>query len=518
MSRVLPLLCVLFFAITPLIAQNDPPAVDQIQMSVNAADEIVTVDYRVMDNEGDQIAVYLRVSEDDEYFYVPDDGLSGDWGENVSSGTNQISWNYSSEVDPRTLSFQLSVWDDHPIDVQQLVNQVDSQRLQSRLASYQGIKHFVGDPQALQNFRDTIQSHFENAALQTHLNTFSFSGSTGVNIIGKKPGLQDANHVWVIDGHYDTVEDSPGADDNGSAIVGLLECLEILQDVQFKESINFIAFDFEELGLVGSNRYVNSGIRDYEEIDGVFNFEMIGYYSDEPNSQMLPFGFEILFPEVAQEVENDEFRGNFLTNVGNEASAELIERLDLAAENYVPNLRVLSLAVPDNGGITPDLRRSDHASFWDGGYQALMLTDGANFRNQNYHTPNDTWETLNYTFMSQVVQATLAALVESAQPVNGRTYEVESTVSYQHVHLDPDAELLIYPNPASDQLMLEIQKGGNHLYDIGIYALNGKVVYQGKMHGKDSRQISLTGIPAGQYLVIANYLENKLAKELMVQK
>lgn len=322
----------------------------------------------------------------------------------------------------------------------------------------------------------------------------------------------------MIDGHYDTVEDSPGADDNGSAIVGLLECLEILQDVQFKESINFIAFDFEELGLVGSKGYVNSGIRDYEEIDGVFNFEMIGYYSDEPNSQMLPFGFEILFPEVAQEVENEEFRGNFLTNVGNEASADLIERLEIAAENYVPNLRVLSLAVPENGGITPDLRRSDHASFWDGGYQALMLTDGANFRNQNYHTPNDTWETLNYTFMSQVVQATLGALVESAQPVNGRTYEVESTVSYRHVHLDPEAELLIYPNPASDQLMLEIQKGGNYLYDIGIYSLNGNAVYQGKMHGKDSRRISLTGIPAGQYLVIANYLENKLAKELLVQK
>jgi len=518
MSDVLTSFCFLFLASVSLTAQNEPPTVDQIQMSVNAADETISVDYAVNDQEGDQISVYLRVSEDEEYFYIPDEGLSGDWGENVGSGTRQITWAYPSALDPRTLSFQLSVWDDHPIDVQSLVNQVDSQRLQGRLASYQGIKHYLQNPQGLQAFRDTIQSHFEGAGLQTYFNNFTFSGTEGVNIIGKKPGLENANQVWVLDGHYDTVGDSPGADDNGSAIVGILECLDILDDVQFKESINFIAFDFEEQGLVGSNRYVNTGIRNNEEIEGVFNFEMIGFYSDEPNSQTLPFGFDILFPEVAQDVANDDFRGNFLTNVGNEASADLIERLDLAAENYVPNLRVLSLAVPGNGSITPDLRRSDHASFWDGGYPALMLTDGANFRNLNYHTPEDTWEKLNYTFMSQVVQATLAALVEAAEPVNGRTYEIESTVSYQHVHLDPEAELRIYPNPASDHLMVEIQKGGNHLYDIGIFALNGHAVYQGQMHGKENRRISLVGIPAGQYLIIANYLENKLAKELLIQK
>ena len=257
---------------------------------------------------------------------------------------------------------------------------------------------------------------------------------------------------------------------------------------------------------------------DYEEVQGVFNFEMIGYYSEEPNSQTLPFGFSQLFPEAAQEVESQEFRGNFLTNVGNTASADLIERLEVGAENYVPELRVISLAVPGNGGIVPDLRRSDHASFWDQGYPALMLTDGANFRNNNYHQPSDTAGTLNFTFMRQVTQATLAALVEAAQPVNGGTYEIESPVSYQHVHISPEAKITAYPNPASDYLMLEIEKGGEHLYDIGIFQMNGTPVYQGKMYGKEQRRVTTHHLPAGRYFVIASYLENNLGTEVILQR
>ena len=201
--------------------------------------------------------------------------------------------------------------------------------------------------------RDTIQAHFDAANLNTYSQLFNFQGTEGVNLIGKKAGLRDAQNVWIMDGHYDSVSGSPGADDNASAVVGMLECLEILADVPCKETINFIGFDFEEQGLVGSNRYATAGILDYEEVQGVFNFEMIGYYSEEPNSQTLPFGFSQLFPEAAQEVESQEFRGNFLTNVGNTASANLIERLEVAAENYVPELRVISLAVPGNGGIVP---------------------------------------------------------------------------------------------------------------------------------------------------------------------
>ncbi len=519
MMKTLPLLlsCCLFFS-TFVMAQNQAPVVDDIQMTIDADQSVISVDYGVMDAEGDAITLWLKVSEDGEYFYVPDNGLSGDVGENVSSGQNSLSWEYPESVDPRELEFQLSVWDDSEIDIQELVNRVDSNRMRTLLAAYQGIRHYQTNPSALESIKDSIQQRFENADLQLRRQDFQYNGTNGQNIIGKKSGLEDEAKIWIVDGHFDTVEDSPGADDNCSAVVGMLECLEILKDIECKNSIQFMGFDFEEQGLIGSRRYVDNDIRSYEEIMGVFNFEMIGYYSNEPGSQTLPLGFDVLFPEAAQAVADNDFRGDFITNVGSEASTELMNLFEDASSSYVPDLKVVSVQVPGTGSIAPDLRRSDHAPFWDEGYPALMLTNTANFRNSNYHQPEDTLESLNFTFMSQVAQATLGALLDAAEPVNGRTYTVESSVSYRHVHISENARLVVFPNPAESQIKLRIEKGGNHLYDIGIFSLNGQQVYNGKMLGKDERLIDLNAFLPGHYIVVANFFENTLSSELLIQK
>ena len=92
--------------------------------------------------------------------------------------------------------------------------------------------------------------------------------------------------------------EAPGADDNGTAIAGMLEAMRILSGFSFRNSLRFIGFDLEEPGLKGSIRYVSSSIPDYEEIGGVLNMEMIGYTCEEPNCQTVPFGFNLLFPEA----------------------------------------------------------------------------------------------------------------------------------------------------------------------------------------------------------------------------
>ena len=51
----------------------------------------------------------------------------------------------------------------------------------------------------------------------------------------------------------------------------------------------------------------------------------------------------------------------------------------------------------------PGVDFSDHMYFWNYGYPAVMITDTAFYRNKNYHTPNDTYEKLNYEKMSEVV-------------------------------------------------------------------------------------------------------------------
>ncbi len=71
--------------------------------------------------------------------------------------------------------------------------------------------------------------------------------------------------------------------------------------------------------------------------------------------------------------------------------------------------------MPFKGWILPATRLSDHASFWDCGWPALMVTDTAFFRNPNYHTPRDRPETLDYRFMAELVLGLELAIEELAR-------------------------------------------------------------------------------------------------------
>jgi Zn-dependent M28 family amino/carboxypeptidase len=71
-----------------------------------------------------------------------------------------------------------------------------------------------------------------------------------------------------------------------------------------------------------------------------------------------------------------------------------------------------SLFLPFDGRILPETRLSDHASFWDAGVPALMVTDTAFFRNPNYHLPSDTMDTLDFTLMAELVKSLELALLE----------------------------------------------------------------------------------------------------------
>jgi Zn-dependent M28 family amino/carboxypeptidase len=79
-----------------------------------------------------------------------------------------------------------------------------------------------------------------------------------------------------------------------------------------------------------------------------------------------------------------------------------------------PHLPIVPLIVPGNGEKLPDTRRSDHTSFWEQGFPAVMLTDTANFRNPHYHRPTDTLETLNLDFIAAVATGLTATVVELA--------------------------------------------------------------------------------------------------------
>jgi hypothetical protein len=99
-------------------------------------------------------------------------------------------------------------------------------------------------------------------------------------------------------------------------------------------------------------------------------------------------------------------KGNFIGIVGNRKSAKFAGELFNKFQNN-PGLPVVKLNVPFNGMILPSVRLSDHASFWDRGFRAVMVTDSAFFRNPHYHLPSDTMEKLDYRFMAELVESLL---------------------------------------------------------------------------------------------------------------
>ena len=356
--------------------------------------------------------------------------------------------------------------DDHEaFDIQALVDQVDTIKLKETLTWMQGIRHRTTGLSHLNHVRDSLVAIMAAHGLATWLHNVPFSGYSGKNVVGRKPGLVYNGSTYILDGHYDTVSSSPGADDNASAWAGLLEILRLIAPFRFKHSVQFIAFDLEESGLAGSLRYVQDGILPFEDIAGVINADMIGYYTEVPNSQTFPAGMDQFYPDLFAQLAANEFRGNFIISTPNTNSLPLANAFDSIAAIYVPNLMIGTVVIPGNGELVPDSRRSDHANFWDAGYRALHLSDGADSRNPYYHSPADTVGTVHLPFMANVTKAMLALILHLAQPIHADTLSAtvvidpEMGLPYRSIK---NCAMRSAPNPTNGciKLWADCAKGG----------------------------------------------------------
>ena len=439
----------ILFVVGQIWAQNNTPVITNLNTLVDNQNGLVTISYDLWDDEDDEMSVALKISNDDGLTYLfAGDSVSGDVGYPITSGNDkQILWYYQTDL-TRTFRAKIVADDFYEIDIADLVAEVDSLNLFNDLTQIEGVRHRTSGIAKLEETKALISSRFAEYNLQESRHEFMYGAYEAVNLIGRKSGQADEEIVYIVDGHFDTVIGSPGADDNGSAVVGMLEAIRVLSAYNFNHTIKFIGFDLEEPwppGLIGSSRFVSEALLPYEQIEGVFNFEMIGYASDEPGSQTFPEGFELLFPDMVDSSAAYDHRGDFLFNFANENSNFLKNEFDNHAALYVPEFRVLSGSVTGNGEIAPDLRRSDHAPFWDAGYQALFITNGGNFRNPNYHTANDTVGSLDFNFMSNVVKATVATVADLAGIMHCGVSESESfelSVHINIVHVPADSSTI----------------------------------------------------------------------------
>jgi len=227
--------------------------------------------------------------------------------------------------------------------------------------------------------QEYIEEEFKKLNLKTRLEPIKTDFGTFYNVIASN---NDESKI-VISAHYDAVEDTPGADDNASGIAGVIECARKLKDYP----VEFVAFCLEEPPFYGTEKmgsfvYAKNLREKNKNIYGAIVFEMIGYYSDY---QEIPMGLEYLI---------DSKKGDFIANVANTKSAEFLKSLNLKANN----LKSYNLVI-DN----PLARLSDNRNFWDLNYPAIMITDTAFLRNPNYHTSDDTIDTLDFEKMEEVV-------------------------------------------------------------------------------------------------------------------
>lgn len=263
-----------------------------------------------------------------------------------------------------------------------------------------GERHPASSSDRLKRTEDYLAEEFGRLGLDVVRHPFHALGGTYCNVIGTARGQQDIAPL-ILAAHYDTIIDSPGADDNASALAVLLEVAHQIGSRPCQRPIHFVAFCLEEEGLLGSRAYAEHLAATRQPIHGALVLECVGYARDEEGSQKIPPGIPIAVPTV----------GNFLAVIGNQASAGFTNTVSQAMGRHMP---IVPLIVPGNGELLPDTRRSDHTSFWEQGFPAVMLTDTANFRNPHYHQSSDTIETLNLDFMASVADAVTAAVIDLA--------------------------------------------------------------------------------------------------------
>lgn len=219
--------------------------------------------------------------------------------------------------------------------------------------------------------------------------------------------MRGGDEIVVIGAHYDTVPGSPGADDNATGVAALLAIARCFVHEQPAHTVRFVAFANEEPPFfateqMGSWLYAKRSRDRGERIVAMLSFDALGFFSNAPGSQQYPAMLESIFPST----------GNFVAFASNLESRALLEHcLDVFRSHAT---------IPSEGGAFPEevpgVSWSDQWSFWRHGYDAVMVTDTALYRNPHYHTRTDLPDTLDYEALARTTEGLVEVIRALATP------------------------------------------------------------------------------------------------------
>ncbi len=258
-------------------------------------------------------------------------------------------------------------------------------------------------PHALKKCADHIESRFKKAGIETARQPFVVNGAEYENICGR---IGRAGKKILIGAHYDAAAATPGADDNASGIAGLIELAKILKthEKDLNYEIILAAYTLEEpphFRTVNMGSFIHAkSLHDAGcRLELMISLEMLGYFSDAPDSQSYPSKeMKAAYPA----------KGNFIAGIG---TLKEKDRLISLKQSFQKHTKLGCEIVPAGAGFE-GIDFSDHLNYWKFDYKAIMITDTAFLRNKNYHQPSDTIETLDFKRMADVVKGLAYFLLE----------------------------------------------------------------------------------------------------------
>ena len=256
----------------------------------------------------------------------------------------------------------------------------------------------------LNDAADYVQKQFEASGYVVKRQTFQVEGLDCHNLIVEIQGTTQPDEIILVGAHYDSVQGSPGANDNGSGVAALLVMAEELKELRPKKTLRFVAFTneeppyFQQADRMGSWVYAKSCKKNGDKVVGVISLETMGYFTEEPKSQKYPPLLADRYPE----------KGNFIGFVGNIESREFLNQV-VKSFRQTSDVPAESAALPSE---IPGVGWSDHWSFWQVGYVGIMVTDTAPFRYPHYHEPTDTTDKIEFERFSKVVEGLVPVVNE----------------------------------------------------------------------------------------------------------
>ena len=256
----------------------------------------------------------------------------------------------------------------------------------------------------LRKVADRLTDTFIDLGYEVSHQPVPYKKTHHLNVIARPRGTADypsTQPLIVVGAHYDSVSGSPGADDNASAVAGLMEMARLLADGP-PANLRLVAFCPEEppayrTSTMGSYIYAKELKKNGVKLEGMICLEMIGYFNDKPGSQSYPLPLmNLIYPDT----------GNFIAIVGNIRSANWTRKITKLFKKGT-DLPVESLNAP---ALMVGIDFSDHWSFNKFGYPALMVTDTAFYRTPHYHRMTDLPDTLDYVRAAKVIDGLTYAI------------------------------------------------------------------------------------------------------------